>query len=224
MSDIAATSTTAASSQSTATSSRTSLGANFETFLTLLTAQIQNQDPLSPMDSNQFTEQLVQFSQVEQQINTNDQLEALVSVSRTSQTSSALSYLGRSVEIAADATAIGAAGGAQWELNYPAPTDDATVRIHDSTGRVVFETELGGQTGRQTFAWDGITNSGRAAPAGVYRLSVNATDSEGERVTPQIFVNETISGISFDASGAPEFVTPGGVRGFDAIRMIRADG
>jgi flagellar basal-body rod modification protein FlgD len=223
MNDLAALSSSAATAQGAANTARTSLGSNFETFLKLLTAQIQNQDPLSPMDTNQFTEQLVQFSQVEQQIQMNEQLGTLVSVSRTSQTSSALGYLGRSVQVASDTTAIAATGGATWELVFPEPAQAATVRVQDGSGRVVYETRIDNPTGRQSFAWDGLDANGRAANAGLYRVSVAAEASDGTRVQPQVLVNETITGVSFDASGAPEFVTPGGVRSFDAVRMIRAD-
>jgi flagellar basal-body rod modification protein FlgD len=224
MTDLAGLSTAAASAQSTANTARASLGTNFETFLQLLTAQIQNQDPLSPMDTNQFTEQLVQFSQVEQQIQMNEQLGSLVSVSRTSHTSSALGYLGRSVQVESNTLAVGASGGGSWDLVFPEPAQQATARVLDAGGRVVFETQLGATSGQRSFAWDGVASNGRAAQAGVYRLSIEARGAEDARVTPRVYVNETITGVSFDANGAPEFVTPGGVRSIDAIRMIRADG
>ena len=203
---------------------RSSLGSNFDTFLQLLTAQIQNQDPLSPMDASQFTEQLVQFSQVEQQIRTNDQMEALVTATRASQTAGALTYLGRTVETASPATGIATAGGdARWDLQFAVPATRATARVQDSSGRVVFEQNLGPQSGRASFTWDGTMTSGIAAPAGVYRLSIAATDSDGAAVQPQVFVNETVTGVSFDQSGAPVFITAGGTRGFDTIRTIRAN-
>src|SRR5215469_6276624 len=84
---------------SVATSSKKQLSANFDTFLTLLTTQLQNQDPLQPMDSNQFTQQLVQFSQVEQQINSNQNLETLISATKNQTSQSAVSYLGKSLTI-----------------------------------------------------------------------------------------------------------------------------
>lgn len=207
-----------------AEASRTSLGGNFDTFLKLLTAQIQNQDPLSPMDATQFTQQLVQFSQVEQQIRTNEQMEALVTATRTSQTAGALTYLGRTVEIASSTAGVVTAGDdIRWELAFSEPATRATARVQDASGRVIFEQALGAQTGRTRFTWDGMTSAGTPAPAGVYRLSIAATDAEGAAVAPTISVNETVTGVSFDEAGAPVFITPGGTRGFDAIRTIRAN-
>lgn len=205
----------------TASSARASLGSNFQTFLTLLTTQIQNQDPLSPMDSNQFTEQLVQFSQVEQQIKTNEQMESLVSATRGSQTAGAISYIGRMAQITSNRTALNANGGASWDVSFPAPATSATARVQDSAGRVVLERPLTDRAGNTTFQWDGKNSLGRAMPAGVYRLSITATDAEGATITPTISVNETISGVSFDSKGSPEFVTAGGTRTFDSIRSIR---
>ncbi|HZZ11369.1 MAG TPA: flagellar hook capping FlgD N-terminal domain-containing protein, partial [Paraburkholderia sp.] len=86
--------TAAGAGQSTASQQ---LAGNFDTFLTLLTTQLQNQDPLSPMDSTQFTQQLVAFSGVEQQINTNNNLQSLIALNQSQQAASAVSYIGHSV-------------------------------------------------------------------------------------------------------------------------------
>src|ERR1700746_1550917 len=106
MSAISPTTTTGGTSSTSGTSSSstavddTMIASNFTTFLTLLTTQLQNQDPLSPMDSNQFTQQLVQFSQVEQQINTNDNLKSLITQGANQTGAYAVSYLGKAVTIA----------------------------------------------------------------------------------------------------------------------------
>src|SRR5471030_2385296 len=76
---------------------KTEIASNFTTFLQLLTTQLQNQDPLSPMDTNQFTQQLVQFAGVEQQMKTNTDLDQLVSLNKTSQATAALSFVGKQV-------------------------------------------------------------------------------------------------------------------------------
>src|SRR5690349_24911197 len=88
---------TPASTTATQPDAMKQLSGNFSTFLTLLTTQLQNQDPLSPMDSNQFTQQLVMFSQVEQQINTNDNLQSLIALNLSQTANSAVNYIGRSV-------------------------------------------------------------------------------------------------------------------------------
>src|ERR1700754_3933826 len=95
---------TTGTGSSTAATDRNTLASNYDTFLVLLTAQLQNQDPLAPMDSTQFTQQLVQFSQVEQQIRTNEQLEGLVGQYKASSAGAALSYLGREAILETDST------------------------------------------------------------------------------------------------------------------------
>src|ERR1700745_1994530 len=89
------------------------LSGNFQTFLTLLTTQLKNQDPLSPMDSNQFTQQLVQFSQVEQQINSNKNLEDLIALTKSQSATNAVSYLGKTLTLT-DGTAALQNGTANW--------------------------------------------------------------------------------------------------------------
>src|ERR1044071_1210572 len=85
----------ASQAASQAGSAQKTLASNFDTFLSLLTTQLKNQDPMSPMDSNQFTQQLVQFSQVEQQINSNKNLESLIALTKSQTTTAAVSYLGK---------------------------------------------------------------------------------------------------------------------------------
>src|SRR5918911_3460789 len=108
---IATATTTAA--QQTPKQKTTGLGENFDTFLKLLTTQIKNQDPLQPLDSNQFTQQLVQFSQVEQAINTNDKLSSLVTLQSTNQMVNSLSLVDRTIEFTGD-TAPLSNGQAKW--------------------------------------------------------------------------------------------------------------
>ena len=115
----------------TATASRTRLSDNYDTFLVLLTAQLQNQDPLAPMDSTQFTQQLVQFSQVEQQIRTNEQLEGLVGQYQAATAGAALSYLGKDAIIAADETYL-AGGEANWAYRCRNAATIMTITVKDS--------------------------------------------------------------------------------------------
>src|SRR3954468_21748675 len=83
---------------------KTTLAGNFNTFLTLLTTQLKNQNPLDPLDTNQFTQQLVQFAQVEQQMKSNDQLQTLVSLQQSAQATAALSYVGSTVVLDGSST------------------------------------------------------------------------------------------------------------------------
>src|SRR5713101_4768045 len=94
----------------------TMIASNFTTFLQLLTTQLKNQNPLDPLDTNQFTQQLVQFAQVEQQMKSNDQLSTLVSLEKTAQATTALAYVGSTV-VVDGSTAPLANGRATWKLN-----------------------------------------------------------------------------------------------------------
>src|ERR1700756_3610979 len=103
---------------STTKSSNATLGDNFQTFLTLLTTQLKNQNPLDPLDTNQFTQQLVQFAQVEQQLKSNDQLTTLVSLQKTAQSTAALEFVGQTVGVAGNTAAL-TNGQATWNLDVP---------------------------------------------------------------------------------------------------------
>src|SRR5258705_1931226 len=117
---VSAPGTTSADKTTTASTATTGIADNFQTFLTLLTTQLQNQNPLDPLDTNQFTQQLVQFASVEQQINMNTQLQTLVSLQQTAQNSQALGFVGKTVTVKGS-TAPLQSGQAQWTFNPPTP-------------------------------------------------------------------------------------------------------
>ena len=126
----------AATGASTAQSAA-SLSSNFDTFLTILTAQIQNQDPLEPMDSTQFTDQLVQFSGVEQQIRVNTQLETLISATNSGAGASLSGYLGQEAEIdSAGAQFTGEP--VKWRYELPSDASSTTVTVTDAAGKVLY--------------------------------------------------------------------------------------
>ena len=205
-------------SASEAANSRTRLSDNYDTFLILLTAQLQNQDPLAPMDSTQFTQQLVQFSQVEQQIRTNDQLEGLSDQYKAASAGAALSYLGKDAIIEADETYL-SGGAANWAYKLDAAADDVTIKIKDSRGRTIF-TDTGDRgAGEHLFTWDGTTDAGGTAANGVYTMSIEATDQAGEDVNTTIKVRETIMGVDFSGT-TPVVITPSGTRNLDTIRSV----
>jgi flagellar basal-body rod modification protein FlgD len=194
---------------------RTTLSDNFDTFLKLLTAQLANQDPLEPMDSNKFTEQLVAYSQVEQQIRTNEQLEGML----VQNQASTVSYLGKTARI--ETTRASHTGdGAQWSYSFPEPVERVRLSVRDSAGREVFAAngETGG--GEKTFNWAGLTTNGNVAPKGDYQLFVQAVNPNGGGVTAQVSTEQRITGVSFNADG-PLFQTASGDIPLDAIRSLR---
>jgi flagellar basal-body rod modification protein FlgD len=198
---------------------RTRLSDNYDSFLVLLTAQLQNQDPLAPMDSTQFTQQLVQFSQVEQQIRTNEQLEGLVGQYQAASAGAALGYLGRDAIIQGNGARVGEEGGANWGYAFERTADDVKITIRDSRNRVVYEGPGEKTQGDHLFAWDGLNDDGERVEAGVYRITVTATDSAGEVITPRVTTRETILGVDFSGA-SPMVITQSGSHGLDTVRAI----
>lgn len=199
--------------------SRISLAENFDTFLTLLTAQLQNQDPLAPMDSNQFTQQLVQFSQVEQQIKTNEQLETMMEQSRAASAGTALSYLGRTAILDSKVTAL-REGSAVWSYGLPDGAASLTIEVRNAQGVTVYSTTNADRSqGSHLFEWDGKNNQGVAQPDGAYQIVVTARDNDDAAIMPVITTREPIIGIDL-GSTSPEVLTASGIYGLSDIRAI----
>jgi len=156
------------------------LAKNFSQFLTLLTTQLKNQNPLDPLDTNQFTQQLVQFAQVEQQLKQNDQLATLVSLQKTAQSTQALNFVGETV-VVDGSTASLANGKANWTLNVPKPAT-VTLNIRNATGQNVFTSTYTMQAGLNDFTWDGKSTNGTQWPAGNYTMAVTAKDTTGQTI------------------------------------------
>jgi flagellar basal-body rod modification protein FlgD len=195
-----ATSTTA----STTSTAQQTLSGNFQTFLTLLTTQLKNQDPMSPMDSNEFTQQLVMYSQVEQQIDTNSKLDSLISLGTTQTNSYAMSYLGKSV-VLTDGTASLSSGTANWTYGLDSAASTTTLTVTDSSGKSVYTTTGETTAGTHSFAWDGKDNNGNQLADGTYTLAVASTAKDGSTVTTSVASKGTVSGI--DLSGtSPQLV------------------
>lgn len=184
----------AATNAAASATGRTRLAENFDTFLSLLTTQLKNQDPLSPMDSTQFTQQLVQMTGVEQQLLTNDLLEKLVS-NTGSGISTAVSLIGK--EVRADSNLSALSGGkAEWVYKLDRAASDVKVEVLDSKGRVVQTlAPTDNKSGEHTFKWDGKTASGSTAADGVYSLRVTAKDSEGSAVPASIVAQGVVTGV-----------------------------
>lgn len=169
------------------------LAQDFDDFLNLLTTQMQNQDPLSPMESTEFTNQLVGFSQVEQQINSNEKLEQLLSLQLSNISSVALGYVGMEVTHLGNNAYYD--GQTPMTFNYSIEGDAATARLNiaDENGRVVRSVEVG--TDGNTAEWDGKNDLGFDVPAGNYKVTVDALDTEGNAVKAQTAVPGKVVGI-----------------------------
>ncbi|MBJ3786953.1 flagellar hook assembly protein FlgD [Devosia sediminis] len=186
--------------------SRQTIADNFDTFLSILTTQLRNQNPLDPLDTNQFTQQLVQFTGVEQQLKTNEFLEALLLNTQTTARSDAVSYIGKQVSASGE-TAELKDGGAYWAYNAEANVANATVTIKNSAGQVVY-TETGSlNAGPGAFLWDGVGSDGSTKPDGVYTIEIKGTNLKGNEVKVSTQSVGVVTGVDF--SGSEPMLTVG---------------
>jgi len=187
---------TAASNAADQTSGQNQLNTTYNSFLTLLTAQLKNQDPLSPMDTNTFTQQLVAMNGVQQQLLSNNLLQQLVSQSTgAGSMGSAVSLIGKSVTSQSSTAAL-QNGSAAWNYNLTANAAKATLEVLDSKGNVVWTGAAPSvASGIHAFNWNGKTTDGATAPDGNYTLNVTATDTTGAAVASTTAVNGVVTGV-----------------------------
>jgi flagellar basal-body rod modification protein FlgD len=187
-----------AAQNSSATGSSTSIANNFDQFLTLLTTQLKNQSPLDPLDTNQFTQQLVQFAGVEQQLKQNETLTALLAVNKATTGASAIGFVGQTITADGAATQL-SDGKAEWKLNA-SKGGTATITIKDSSGKVVYSGTKTLTAGDQTYSWDGTTSTGADAPDGEYIITVDGKDLSGAAITVKTEITGKVDGIDFSTT------------------------
>lgn len=199
MPTISPTTTPVPSGASQATKDKAKFGEDFNSFLTLLTTQLKYQDPTSPMDSTQFTQQLVQFTSVEQQVKQNVNLEAMLAAQQTMQVASAANYIGKTVE-AGGTSIVLRDGQAPIEYSLDRLAREVSIVIKDSEGTEVRKLVGNTGSGSQRIVWDGRTNGGTRVPDGTYSFSVTANDTNGQKMTPQTGVTAKID--AFEVAGS----------------------
>jgi flagellar basal-body rod modification protein FlgD len=177
----------------TGTSALGSLTNNFSDFLSLLMTQLQNQDPSSPMDSNQFTSELVQFSSVEQQINTNSNLTQLIQLTQASQIEQSASMLGKPVTVASNQLSL-QHGSAAINFNT-STTEPVGIAVYDSTGAQVQTATLTSTAGANTWTWNGQSADGTTVPDGPYSVSVVALGASGSAAKVPFTVTGTATSV-----------------------------
>ena len=176
-------------------SSRSRLADSEETFLSLLTTQLKNQDPLSPLDSNQFTAQIVQMTGVEQQLMTNDLLKLLVGMS-DGGLSGSVNLIGKAVTAQTDQAAL-TDGKANWAYALDRNATSVKYEIVNSAGSTVWSrTDPSVAGGEHSLDWDGVTTAGQKLPdGGTYKLKITATGSGGETINASSHVTGVVTGI-----------------------------
>jgi flagellar basal-body rod modification protein FlgD len=218
ISSIAA-SQSSAQTVANSTANSASLAQNFTAFLTLLTTQLKNQNPLEPLDTNQFTQQLVQFAQVEQQMNMNASLTTMIDAQKTMQTSAAMSFLGTTVRVAGDTAKLEAGSTATWTYTS-AKAATATINIKNAAGSVVYTSNLTVGAGQQQVIWDGRDNNGTTMPAGDYKISITAKDASGQTVAVSTEVEGVVDGI--DVTKSPPLLSIGAQTfTIDQVKSVR---
>ena len=177
--------------------SRTTIAENFDTFLNILTTQLRNQNPLDPLDTNQFTQQLVQFTGVEQQLKTNEFLETLMLSTQNTAKSEAVSYIGKQVTASGKTGELTDDQAVFWAYNAEATVANATVTIRNATGTVVY-TETGSlSAGPGTFRWDGVGSDGNVQPNGIYTIDIKGTNLSGSTVDVSTSSVGIVTGVDF---------------------------
>lgn len=187
-------------STASSTGDASKLTANYETFLTLLTTQLRNQSPLEPTDANQFTQQLVQFSSIEQQIKMNSNLEEMKGAMAIANATSLVNYVGAIVTAdTAQSTLQG--GGTKWSFSVPKPAS-GTVTIKNASGEVVYQKPQEFDAGAEEFQWDGRSANGLPLADGTYTISFDLKDTDGNAVRPVTEITGKVDKLDF-TSGQP---------------------
>ncbi|WP_243358695.1 flagellar hook assembly protein FlgD [Fundidesulfovibrio terrae] len=195
-----------AMSQLTPSSGKSSLGSS--DFLTLLFAQLQNQDPLNPQDDKDFTAQLAQFSSLEQLTNLNSGMGKLITATNQQQMFSAVGFMGK--QVTASGSTLAKSGGSVSALYYtlPAAASSVTVNIMDANGNIIRSVSQGAQAaGSQSFQWDGKDSNGNLVPDGTYSTGVTTLGSDGKPLMVTTSVTGLVTGVSSDSTTGSYMLT-----------------
>ena len=172
-----------------------SLDDSYTTFLTLLTAQLKNQDPTSPLDTNAFTQQLVQMTGVQQQLLSNELLQKLVTANASASGYDAVALIGKMATAKGADTQL-ADGQARWAYSLPQDAANAQLTVVNATGETVWTGAAPDLSeGRHNFTWNGKNSAGETMPDGVYTLRVAATDAANAAILPTVFFNGRVSSV-----------------------------
>jgi flagellar basal-body rod modification protein FlgD len=202
-------SSSSSSSSAAATNAMASqqIAGNFQSFLQLLTTLLKNHNPLDPLDTNQFTQQLVEFAGVQQQLNTNDSLATLVSLNQTSEATAALNYVGKTAVVSGSTAAL-TNSEATWQVSVPTAST-LTINIANSSGQNVFTGTYNASAGNnQPFQWNGQGTDGTQYPDGNYTMTATGKDAGGNTVAITTAIEGTVN--SVDLTQSPPLLSIGG--------------
>ena len=208
-------------SSGVAAKDETSMGK--EDFLTLLVAQLQNQDPLNPDDATEFTAQLAQFSSLEQLFTLNESMESLVASNASSDRLSTLSTIGKDVTYHGDTFKYeGNPVEIGYELDGAASDLTLTLQHNGATIATLDGTEL--TEGSHFITWDGLTEKGELAPVGEYKILISAKAVDGESVGVAPLIKSEVTGVDMDADSGGMLITQAGTVKFNEILGVYEPG
>jgi len=204
LASVAAQQTSTATASSSASSQASnnalnSLSSNFGDFLKLLMTQLQNQDPSSPLDTNQFTSELVQFSSVEQQINTNSSLTQLIQLTQAGEVMQGSSMTGKRVTVSSDHVPL---QNGQGTIQFTAPAaEPVDIAIYNDNGTKLSDSMLMATKGTNTWTWNGTTSSGSTVPDGSYKVAITGANADGTTSALTFSVVGTATGVKNQSNG-----------------------
>jgi len=198
MTTVSGTSSSSSTSSDGTSAATTSLLSDYNLFLKLLTTQMTNQDPLNPTDTSEYTQQLVQYSQVEQQIQQNGTLSDILSQLTSSQMSQYSSFIGKEARFDSPVAGLGS-DPAHWTYYVDGTPASVTATISDSSGKVVQTVTLD-PTAQGEYKWDGTQADGTTAASGAYTMAITATDAAGNTLDTTINSVAKVSDVVTDGS------------------------
>lgn len=203
--------TSSAAAASSVNNGLASIANNYQTFLSLLTTQLANQDPTSPMDTSQFTSQLTQMTGVEQQLLSNQLLQQLVNQSNGTSLQSAIGMIGQTVTVNGDSATL-SNNSATWTYSLPSAPSQMTMSVVNSAGDIVWTGPVTPNgSGAQSFTWDGKDMSGnQQTNGGTYTLTINAKDQDGNAITANTTLQGTATAVQ--TVNGQTMVTVGGIQ------------
>jgi flagellar basal-body rod modification protein FlgD len=189
-----------ATGASDANSAFSQLSSNFNDFLNLLMTQLQNQDPTDPLDANQFTSELVQFTQVQQQINTNSSLTQLIQLTQAGDLTQATAMLGS--EVTATASQIPLQNGTGSLSFTAAAAEPVAIAVYDQNGDQILDTAVNATTGSNTWTWNGTDAMGNTVPDGAYNVAVVGQNADGTTTTLPFSITGVATGVTSGANSS----------------------
>lgn len=199
------------------TTALTGLSTNFNQFLAMLMTQLQHQDPTQPLDANQFTSQLVQYSSVEQQIATNTNLTKLIQLTQANQIEQSAAMLGKQATVSASQLTL-QNGGARINFNTRT-AEPVTIGIYNAAGTLLRSATVKSVAGTNAWQWNGKSSNGTTLPDGAYTVTVNSIDAQGQTAAVPFTVTGTVTSVQ-NQNGTVQLQMGGLAVPFTAIQSV----